>query len=53
MTTDTVTSATATQTYTVDLPTRVGSSNGYVGFTGGTGSIAATQDITKWTYSSP
>ena len=35
--TDTVTNATATQSYTVDIPSIVGGPTAYVGFTGGTG----------------
>jgi uncharacterized Zn-binding protein involved in type VI secretion len=48
--TDTVTKATATQTYTVNLPSILGSSGGYAGFTGGTGGSAVTADILTWTY---
>ena len=48
--TDTVTKATATQTYQVDLPSVVGGDTAYIGFTGGTGGAAATQDILTWTY---
>jgi hypothetical protein len=48
--TDTVTHATATQSYTVNIPTIVGSSTAFVGFTGGTGSLTAVQNILNWTY---
>jgi hypothetical protein len=48
--TDTVTKASATQTYTVNLPSILGSSSGYVGFSGGTGTATATADILSWTY---
>ena len=48
--TDTVTNASATQTYTVDIPGAVGNSLAYVGFTAGTGGATATQDIQSWTY---
>jgi len=51
--TDTVTGASATQTYTVDIPTVVGSPTANVGFTGGTRLITATQDILNWSYSTP
>jgi len=50
--TDTVTKATATQTYSINIPTTVGSPTGYVGFTAGSGGLTATQDIQTWTYSS-
>ena len=49
--TDLVTSATFTTSYTVDIPSTVvpGSSNiFYVGFTGGTGGLAAIQDVLTW-----
>ncbi len=49
--TDTVTNASATQTYSVDIPELVGSPMAYVGFTGGTGFNTAVQDILNWTYS--
>jgi Legume lectin domain/MBG domain (YGX type) len=48
--TDTVTEATATQTYAVNLPDILGSSGGYAGFTGGTGGSTVTADILTWTY---
>jgi len=48
--TDTVTKATATQTYTVNIPSLVGGATAYVGFTGGTGGLTATQDILNWTF---
>lgn len=50
--TDTVTHASATQSYAVDIPGQVGSSTAYVGFTGSTGGLAATQDILNWTFAS-
>jgi hypothetical protein len=49
--TDTVTMASATQAYTVDIPTIVGGNTGFVGFTAGTGGLTATQDIVSWKYS--
>ena len=48
--TDTTNSAGKTYTYTIDIPTTIGSSTAYVGFTGGTGGQTATQDIISWTY---
>ena len=50
--TDTVTNATAMQTYTVNIPAIVGGTTAYVGFTAGTGGLTAIQDILNWTYSS-
>ena len=50
--TDTVTNATATQSYTVNIPALVGGSTGYVGFTGGSGGATAIQDILNWSYAS-
>ncbi len=48
--TDAVTGASASQSYTVNIPSVVGSSNAYVGFSGATGNKAATQDILNWAY---
>jgi hypothetical protein len=48
--TDTVTGATATQSYTVNIPSIVGGNTAYVGFTGGTGSLSSTENILTWTY---
>jgi len=46
--------ANAAQTFTtswaVNIPSTVGSSNAYIGFTGGTGGLTAIQDIIDWTY---
>jgi fibronectin type 3 domain-containing protein len=49
--TDTSTKASATQSYTVNIPQVLGGSTGYVGFTGGTGGQTAIQNILTWTYS--
>src|SRR5205085_4104699 len=49
--TDTDTGNPATQHYTIDIPSVLGSSKTDVGFTGGTGSQTATQDILDWTFS--
>ena len=48
--TDTVTNASATQTYTVNIPAVIGGPTAYVGFTGGTGGSTAIQDILNWSY---
>ena len=50
--TDTVTKATATQTYSVNIPAIVGGPTAYVGFTGGSGGFGATQEILNWSFSS-
>jgi hypothetical protein len=50
--TDTVTLASASQSYTVDIPAIVGSETAYVGFTGGTGGLTAVQNVLNWTYAS-
>lgn len=47
---DLTSGASATQMYTVDLPTLVGGSTGYVGFTGATGGLTAVQEVLNWTY---
>jgi fibronectin type 3 domain-containing protein len=47
---DTVTKKSATQNYSIKIPTTVGNTLAYVGFTGGTGGLTATQDILTWTY---
>ena len=51
--TDTVTAASWTHNYTINLPTTIGSTTAFAGFTGATGGLTATQDITAWTYSTP
>jgi Chitobiase/beta-hexosaminidase C-terminal domain/Bacterial lectin len=50
--TDTVTNATATEVFPVNIPSVVGSSTAWVGFTGGTGGFSATQNVLSWSYSS-
>jgi hypothetical protein len=53
-TTDTVTQATAIQVYNINLPAIIGSSLGYVGFTGGTDvANGATADILDCYYYAP
>ena len=47
---DTNTGASDTQNYTVNIPSVVGGSTAFVGFTGATGGFTATQDIVTWTY---
>jgi autotransporter-associated beta strand protein len=51
--TDPITNSTAIETYTVNIPSLVGGSTAYVGFTGATGGIASTQNILTWSYSLP
>jgi hypothetical protein len=51
--TDTVTNAVATEVFPVNIPSVVGASTAYVGFTGGTGGSSATQNVLSWTYISP
>jgi Legume lectin domain/SdrD B-like domain/Bacterial pre-peptidase C-terminal domain/Bacterial Ig-like domain len=48
--TDTVTLASASQSYAVDIPGVVGSSQAYVGFTGGTGGLTSIPAILNWSY---
>ena len=48
--TDTVTMSTFTTTYAVDIPSKVGGNTAFVGFTGGTGGLTATQDVQTWTF---
>jgi hypothetical protein len=47
---DTNTNATFTTTYTVNIPSVIGSSQAYVGFTGGTGGLTTVADVKTWTY---
>ena len=48
--TDTVTQATFQTSWSVDIPSIVGGTNAYLGFTAATGGAAATQEILNWTY---
>jgi len=48
--TDTVTNKTGTFNYTVDIPSFIGGSTAFVGFTGGTGGLTAVQDILTWKF---
>ena len=49
---DPVTLSVFTHTWAVDIPTTVGGSTAYVGFTGGTGGQTSSQKIGTWTFSS-
>ena len=51
--TDTVTHGTVTEVFPVNIPSIVGGSTAYVGFTGSTGSSTATQNVLSWTFSAP
>ena len=48
---DTVTLASVTQTYTVNIPSVIGANSAYVGFTAGSGGAGAVQDVLNWSYS--
>ncbi len=48
--TDTITNASASQSYAVNIPSYVGGSYAYVGFTGATGGLTAVQSIKNWTF---
>ncbi len=48
--TDAITAATWSHLFPVDIPTAVGSNTAYVGFTGGSGGLGATQQILAWSY---
>jgi hypothetical protein len=50
--TDTVTLASASQSYTVDIPAQVGGSRAFVGFTGATGGLSEVQDVLNWKFES-
>jgi hypothetical protein len=50
--TDTVTGKSFTYSSAINIPTTVGSSTAYVGFTGGTGGLSAIQNIKTWTFTS-
>jgi hypothetical protein len=49
--TDTTTSASFTSTTAINIPSVIGSSTAYVGFTGGTGGLSMTTNILNWTLS--
>jgi len=48
--TDTATNASFTQAFTINIPSTVGSSTAYVGFTGASGGAGADQEILEWSY---
>jgi len=48
--TDTLTAASFSTTYTVNIPMAVGGNAAYMGFTGGTGGLTATQEVQTWAY---
>jgi hypothetical protein len=48
--TDKTTGGTATESFTVNVPSSIGSSTAYAGFTGSTGAYTAVQNILDWTY---
>jgi len=48
--TDSVTNASFSHSWTIDIPATVAGSTAYVGFTGSTGYFYANQDIQSWTY---
>ncbi|MGA3223159.1 MAG: chitobiase/beta-hexosaminidase C-terminal domain-containing protein [Acidobacteriaceae bacterium] len=50
--TDTVTGKTFSHAFTINIPTAVGATTAYVGFTGGTGGLTAIQNIKTWTFTS-
>ena len=47
---DTITHATFTTSYTVNIVALVGGNVGYVGFTGGTGGLTTVADVQTWKY---
>jgi Legume lectin domain/PQQ enzyme repeat len=48
--TDTATRAAAMQSYKVDIPSLVGGSTAYAGFTASTGGTSSVQEILSWSY---
>jgi len=48
--TDATTQATFQTSWPINIPLTIGSNTAYVGFTGGTGGVSATQDILSWIY---
>ncbi len=48
---DTVTGASFTNTWPINIATTIGSTNAFAGITGGTGGATAVQDVVTWTYS--
>ncbi|MGB8887480.1 MAG: chitobiase/beta-hexosaminidase C-terminal domain-containing protein [Candidatus Korobacteraceae bacterium] len=50
--TDTMTQATFTASWTIDIPSTIGGNTAYVGFTGATGGSSSTQEILNWIFTS-
>jgi hypothetical protein len=50
--TDTVSHASYSNSWAINIPATVGGGTAYVGFTGATGGLTAVQKILAWTYSS-
>lgn len=50
--TDTITQATFTTSWPIDIPSTVGGNTAYVGFTGGTGGGSSTQEVLNWMFTS-
>ncbi len=48
--TDTVTAATWSTSWPVNIPSTVGANTAYVGFTGGTGGLTSTQNVLTWSF---
>jgi hypothetical protein len=48
--TDTVTNTSFSKSWAINIPSTVGGSTAYVGFTASTGGLSANQDVTSWTY---
>ena len=51
--TDTATYGMFTQSWQIDIPTTIGGTTAYIGFTGASGAGTAIQDILNWTFASP
>jgi hypothetical protein len=49
--TDTTTSASFSTSWPLNIPTTIGGTTAFAGFTGGTGGATAVQDVITWTYS--
>jgi hypothetical protein len=51
--TDMVTNGTVTEVFPINIPSIIGATTAYVGFTGGTGGMSATQNVLSWSYLIP
>src|SRR5882672_627310 len=49
---DLTSNMTFTQNFTIDIPTTIGGTTAYVGFTAATGGVTATHELLNWTYAS-